>query len=199
MYKIYDFKKINKRNKKIRKIISIIFYILIIPILIIDLVLVAKSALYPDDTPSFLGYKNFIIVSESMEPNIMVGDAVFVKEVQENQIKINDIISFNDSDGDITTHRVIEIIEENGKKLYKTKGDNNKVEDKEKIEYKDIEGKYQFHIKGFGIFANIIKSRITLIILIILLILNVLINRKNIKKSQARSEKRKRYDNQIFE
>lgn len=194
MYKIHDFKKINIRNRKIRKTISIILYIFIIPILIINSVLVIKAIINPDKIPSFLGYKDFIIVSESMEPNIKIGDAVFVKEVKQDEIKIDDIISFKDLEGDITTHRVIDIYEENKTKLYKTKGDNNKIEDRGKVTYKDIEGKYQFHIKGFGNFANIIKSKITLCILLLILILNILISRKNKEKKQIRSQKRKKYD-----
>ena len=132
---MYKIDKITKEKQKVTrtwKIISIIIYILIIPILIINFTLIIKSFINPNETPSILGYKNYIIVSGSMEPTIMTGDSIFVKEVPQNEIKINDIISFQDGNI-ITTHRIIKIEEENGIKKYTTKGDNNNIEDKEKI------------------------------------------------------------------
>ena len=171
MYKIRDYKKIKAKNEKIKRILSIVLYIIIIPIIIVNFTLIIKSFINPNKTPDFLGYKNFIIVSESMEPTIMVGDAIFIKEVPEKEIKINDIISFHDGES-INTHRIIGISEENGVKSYKTKGDNNKNEDKEKVNYSQIEGKYQFKIRNFGTFTKILQSKITLTILILLVIIN---------------------------
>lgn len=192
MYKVRDYKKESKKIHKIKSIISIILYIIIIPIIIINFSLIIKSFINPNITPDFLGYKNFIIVSKSMEPTIMVGDAIFVKNVDENEIKINDIISFNDGE-DIITHRVVSIFEENGIKYYKTKGDNNKNEDKEKRTYSQIEGKYQFKIDNFGMVIKILQSKITLFILLSVVILNIYYDYRLKKKKEERSEKRKKY------
>ena len=117
MYKIRDYKVESKKIHKTHKIISTILYIIIIPILIINFTLIIKSFITPNKIADFLGYKNFIIVSKSMEPTIMVGDAIFSKEVSESELKINDIISFHDGE-DINTHRIVGISEENGVKLY---------------------------------------------------------------------------------
>ena len=92
------------------------------------------------------------------------------------------------------THRVIEIIEENGIKKYKTKGDNNNTEDKEKITYEQIEGKYQFKINQFGIITEILKSKITLIILILMIVFIYYHKGKMEHKRQERKEKRRKYE-----
>lgn len=193
MYKIRDYKEIKNRNEKIKKIISIFIYIIIIPIIVINITLIVKSFIRPNKIPDFIGYKNFVIVSESMEPTIMVGDAIFVKKVPEKEIKINDIISFHDGEC-INTHRIVGVSEENGIKMYRTKGDNNRGEDKEKVSYDQIEGKYLFKINNFGNLIKVLQSKVTLVILILLVCLNTYFNYRLKYKRKARREKRKKYE-----
>ena len=193
MYKIRDYKEIKNRNEKIKKIISIYIYIIIIPIIVINITLIVKSFIKPNKIPDFIGYKNFVIVSESMEPTIMVGDAIFVKKVPEKEIKINDIISFHDGEC-INTHRIVGVSEENGIKMYRTKGDNNRGEDKEKVSYDQIEGKYLFKINNFGNLIKVLQSKVTLVILILLVCLNTYFNYRLKYKRKARREKRKTYE-----
>ena len=193
MYKIDKVQKQGKRIHIIGKIISIIFYIILIPIIIFNFTLIIKSFINPNKIPDFFGYKSFIIVSGSMEKTIMRGDAIIVKEVPQDEIKIEDIISF-DEDGVIVTHRIIDIINENGIVKYRTKGDNNNSPDKQMITYDKIEGKYQFKIKQFGIVTEILKSKITLVVLIVIVIL-ISLYQKNLKrKQQIRREKRMKWD-----
>ncbi len=196
MYKIDKVQKEKKRIHIIGKIFSIIIYIILIPIIIFNFTLIIKSFINPNKTPDFFGYKNFVIVSRSMEPTIMRGDAIFVKESSEDEIKVNDIISFVE-DGTIVTHRVVDIINQNGINKYKTKGDNNNTADKKLKTYEEIEGKYQFKISKFGIVAEILKNKITLIVLVIIVILISLYKNKLEKKKQARREKRLQYEKNV--
>ncbi len=193
MYKIRDYKEIKNRNEKIKKIISIFIYIIIIPIIVINITLIVKSFIKSSKIPDFIGYKNFVIVSESMEPTIMVGDAIFVKKVPEKEIKINDIISFHDGEC-INTHRIVGVSEENGIKMYRTKGDNNRGEDKEKVSYSQIEGKYLFKINNFGNLIKVLQSKVTLAILILLVCCNTYFNYRLKYKRKARRDKRKKYE-----
>lgn len=192
MYKISKISKEKQTVKFISKMINIVLYIIIIPIIIFNFTLIIKSFIHPNETPDFFGYKNFIIVSGSMEPTIMTGDAIFVKEVPQNEIKTNDVISFQDGSV-ITTHRIVAIVEENGIKKYKTKGDNNNTEDKEKITYEKIEGKYQFKINHFGVILEILQNKITLIVFVLIIIANYWYGLKIDDKRQQRKEKREQY------
>ena len=192
MYKIDKIQRENQRIHTIGRVISVILYIILIPIILFNFTLIIKSFIYPDKTPDFFGFKGFVIVSGSMEPTIMTGDAILVKEVPQDEVQISDIISFSQG-GTIVTHRVIGIVEENGIKKYKTKGDNNNTEDKEKITYEQIEGKYQFKISHFGIVTEILRSKITLIILILIIIFIYCYKSQIKKKKQERKEKRKHY------
>lgn len=189
MYKISRFNNSSKRMIILGKIFTFVFYLVMIPIIVYNLVMITKSFFNSNNIPTFFGYKSFIIVSESMEPTIMTNDYIFVKEVKQEDLKINDIISFN-YNNEIITHRIIEITKENGITKYKTKGDNNKSIDKEKVEYRQIEGKYQFKINEFGTFAKIIGNKITLICLLILLIVIsyhiVNVNKRKLERKERR-------------
>jgi len=132
-----------------------------------------------------------------MEPTIKKKDAIFVKEVAEKELKINDIISFTTRENTNVTHRIIKIEEENGIKKYTTKGDNNNTEDKEKIEYRQIEGKYQFKINQFGVVTKILKSKITLMILVIMIILISCYKGREQKKKLERRKKREKYEEEL--
>lgn len=193
MYKIDKIQKENQRIHTIGRVISAMIYIILIPMIIFNFTLIIKSFINPNKTPDFFGYKSFVIVSGSMEPTIKKGDAIFVKEVPEEEIKTNDIVSFSQGETNVT-HRIIEIIEEDGIRRYKTKGDNNNTEDKEKITYEQIEGKYLFKINQFGIITQVLKSKITLILLITIIILIYCYKGKIEHKKQERKEKRKKYE-----
>ncbi len=193
MYKIDKIQKENQRIHIIGRVISAILYIVLIPMIIFNFTLIIKSFINPNKTPDFFGYKSFVIVSGSMEPTIKKGDAIFIKEVPEEEIKTNDIISFTQEETNVT-HRIVEITQENGIKKYTTKGDNNNTEDKEKISYQNIEGKYQFKINQFGIVIGILKSKITLILLIAMIIFINYYKTRMENKKQKRREKRKEYE-----
>lgn len=194
MYKIDKVQKENQRIQVIGRIVSAILYMILIPIIIYNLTLIIKSFLNPNQTPDFFGYKSFVIMSGSMEPTIKKGDAILVKEVPEEEIRINDIISFTIQNKTNVTHRVIGIAEENGKRKYTTKGDNNNTEDKERITYEQIDGKYQFKISQFGIVINLLKSKITLMILVGIIVFIACYKSKIKKRKEQRKEKRKKYE-----
>ena len=171
MYAINEVRKHNEFISCITKIINIILYIITIPIIIFNFIIIIKTIINPNEVPDFFGYKDFMIVSGSMEPTIMTGDAIIVKEVPESELHENDIISFRDKNI-ITTHRIIKIEKQGNRTLYTTKGDNNNTEDREKISYEEIEGKYQFKLEGLGIIIKILQSKVTLLILVAILLIN---------------------------
>ena len=193
MYKIDKIQKENQRIHWIGKIVSILLYIILIPIILFNFTLIIKSFINPDETPDFFGYKSFVIVSGSMNPTIKKGDAILVRNTPEEEIEVNDIISFNQGDTNVT-HRIVGITEENGMRKYTTKGDNNNTEDKEKITYQQIEGKYQFKISQFGIVIGILKSKITLVVLILMIIFISCYKCRIEKRKQERKEIRKKYE-----
>ena len=157
-----------KNTKKIGKVIKILFFIIAIPILILSLIIMFKARMYPDKVPDVFGYKPMIVLSGSMETSIFTGDLVFVKMVDTNILKENDIIAFRNESDTVTTHRIIEIIKENGKTLFRTKGDNNDSEDAKLVATSAVEGIYVFKISGLGNVLMFLKEPKSLAILLLI-------------------------------
>lgn len=124
-----------KKNKVFRiiKIIKNIICWTLIAVLVFTLVVFFMSRIN-GSTPSVFGYSIFRVSSGSMEPELMVGDIILDKTVDNPEdLKVGDVITFKSSDyGDmLVTHKVIKApYEENGKLMLQTKGIANEVEDK---------------------------------------------------------------------
>lgn len=107
-------------------------------ILIYNIILIIVSSINGKDF-SILGYKAYIVDTNSMEPTINVGDIVIVKKVKEDKLKQGDVITFTE-EGEVITHRITKVETEEIGTQYVTKGDNNNTEDTFKIRYNDIIG-----------------------------------------------------------
>lgn len=104
-----------------------------------------------------LGYQYFTVISGSMEPEYMVGDLLYVKKVDPNEIKIGDPITFiMNEDLFVATHRVIGIDAENQR--FYTKGDANDVADGDPVHFKNVLGVPQFAIPKLGYVSDFIQN-----------------------------------------
>lgn len=162
--------------KIVKKIITIIIMVILCSILFISGVILINSYIKPDEIPSFFGWKPFIVLSGSMETQIMTGDVVVVKEIDAKELKENDIVAFKDTDNIVITHRIVEIMkDENGNIEYKTKGDNNNDEDNGYVKPEQIEGIYKFRIGKLGNLALFVQTPVGMIICISIPLLMLLL------------------------
>ena len=185
-------KKIKDGNR--RKIIfRIVIYILIIPIIIYNISLIVFSIINKNETPCFFGIKTFVIVSGSMQPDLMIGDIVIVKNCDKNDINVGDIISYR-SGQSVITHRIVEFIESDGQTGYITKGDNNNVKDNVVVKFEDIEGKYIGKISKLGNVVLFLKNKIVIISIIFIFYLIYVHELKVNEKIQIRKEKREKFE-----
>lgn len=161
-----------KENKRKSDIPFIIFLIICIPILIINLIIIIKGNMNPDKVPDVFGYKPFAVVSGSMETSINVGDLVIAKKIDSDKsLKNGDIIAFRTSDNYVVTHRIVETKDENGKRYFTTKGDNNKSNDMDPVVFDKIEGLYVTKYEKLGNFVLFIQKPIGFIIIMIIILL----------------------------
>lgn len=112
--------------------------------------------------PSILGRKLIIVTSGSMEPVFDTGSLILVNTRANNAFSEGDIVMYRSPENPNTnvTHRIIEVIEENGAISYRTKGDNNTYEDPLLIGDQHIIGAYtNFTIPRLGYFFSFIRSR----------------------------------------
>ena len=184
----YDIESIEKR-KRTGKIFKRVLYVLLI-ILIYNFVLVFLSSINKSQNVNILGYKSYIITSSSMEPNIKIGDVVIAKEAKENDLKEGDIITFS-KNNEVITHRISKIEKKEGTSYYTTKGDNNNVEDKDKIKYSEIEGKSVMTIPKIGKFIGVMENQIIILVLILVVLILLFMKIKRDEKKDNRREKKK--------
>jgi len=77
------------------------------------------------EIPNVLGFQLFAVESGSMEPVLKVGVVIVSRKPKDPQnLKVNDIVTFRTLSNAIVTHRIIEVINDNGSRAYRTKGDN---------------------------------------------------------------------------
>lgn len=186
----YDIDSITKRKNREKKLKRIFFVIVVI--IIYNIILLSISYLNSQDFDGIFGYKAYKITSSSMEPNINTGDIVITKKPKEKEeVKEGDVVSLL-SDGEIITHRIINISEEKGNTQYVTKGDNNNVEDLHRIGFEDIQGMVIITIPYLGNILSFFEDQVFLLIIILIILLMYLYKINKEEKSEMRRAKRKR-------
>lgn len=193
----YQVDKISKQikiEKAIKKVFKVIILALLGMLLIINLMMFFQTNIEHAEIARIGKISVFNIISESMEPTINVNDLIIIQECPEEEIQKGDIITYKKESGTIVTHRITKINKENGKSIYTTKGDNNEVEDDEKIEYGQVHGKYLFRIKGVGKIVQNLQKNNVLISVILIIIIFIIIKNGNDKKKETRKKIREKYD-----
>lgn len=156
----YNVKIVKKRENPIQFILGVLSYALFIFLLLVGAALLAYyldvkiRASKGDYTPS--KFNGYVVLTGSMEPNIMVNDVVITKKVDADKLKVGDVITFKSTDarfyGMVITHRIIEKYQDpaTGKYTYRTKGDNNNVADNALVLDENIFGKVILKIPKLG-------------------------------------------------
>ena len=168
------------KNNLLRKIISVILFIFLTFILIYNITIISQSIINPNKTPSFFGIKTYTIVSGSMQPELNIGDIVIVKEVNDLELNINDVISYRNGQN-VVTHRIVRINYVDGQKQYITKGDYNNVEDSIVLTIDSIEGKVVNKIKSLGNVTLFLQNKFSIILIMITFFIYILF-KKNKKE-----------------
>lgn len=136
----------------VKKVWNIVTTVLVVVVVLLAVALVGVRV---------VGLQTYAVVSGSMEPDYPVGSLLYVKSVDYKQLEVGDVITFMIDEDTVATHRIIEIIpdDEDPEVLrFRTKGDNNRVEDGTPVHYKNIIGTPVFCIPKLGYFANYIQN-----------------------------------------
>ena len=189
------------REHKMKKIVSIIVLIILIPILFVNGVILINSFIHPDEIPSFFGWKPFIVLSGSMETEIYAGDLAVVKEQDTSTLKKGDIIAFKSNDI-VITHRIYDIIQEEGQTKYITKGDNNNTEDNGYVLPEQIEGIFKFRVSRLGNLAMFVQTPAGMVSclsvpFILLILIQIVDSRREKKYMQEKGDKQKSMEEEI--
>jgi len=118
-------------SKVIKTTWKVLEKIIMIVIIFISAIIVTQNV--TDNENAFLGFRIFRVQTGSMIPVYNVGDVILVKETEINKIKIDDDVTYWGTTGvmkgKLVTHRVIDIQEEEGEKVFLTQGVANNTAD----------------------------------------------------------------------
>lgn len=153
--------------KKASNWVFIVICVVLVPILLSNLWIIIQSKTNSDKVPSIFGIKPFMVLSGSMENEIHKGDLIITKEVDPENLNVDDVIAFRDSAGTVTTHRIIDIVEKEGETYFITKGDNNSTQDQNLVALADVEGIYIGRIPGIGSMMDSLSKPTTVVILVL--------------------------------
>ncbi len=122
----------------------------------------------PGKLPSVLGFKTMSVLSGSMRPMLEPGDLIISKDVNPEEVKVGDVITYKVGTNTLVTHRVIEITREDGKPAFQTRGDANNTKDGGLVLSEQLVSSFVLNIPKGGYIVNFIRSPIGLILLILL-------------------------------
>lgn len=157
-----------------RLIKNIICWILI-AILAITMVIFLTTRIQ-GNTPTVFGYTIFRITTGSMEPELMIGDVILDKVMDdETEIAVGDVVTFEGGsqfDGMLVTHKVIKApyTDENGNEMLQTHGIANETDDTP-ININQVRAKMICKIPYVDTLYNLFLSPCGLLIMILLIIL----------------------------
>ena len=124
--------------KKVKNIIMTIILI-IVGYAVLGNISALNSPLY-----NIVHYRNYVVLTGSMEPDISPGDYITVLKVNLDKLKEGDVVTYS-REGTSVTHKIVSI---DGDTVI-TQGTANNIAD-EPITKSDIIGKYMFKIPSVG-------------------------------------------------
>lgn len=145
------------------KIIMVGSFLVIAVLLIYIVVQLAAPSL----SVKVFGFKPYVIITESMEPEIMVRDMVVVRKFDIDEAKVGDIITFEadinyDGTKEVVTHYIYIIAEDGENTKIRTnryyEDINDATPDPWVLEPDDVLGAYWFQIPKLGFVTDFIKS-----------------------------------------
>lgn len=193
----YQVDKITKQikiEKTISKIFKTIILVFLTMLLIINLVMLYQTNIKNAEIPRIGPIAVFNIISESMVPTINVNDLIVIKQCEQEEMQVGDIITYKTEDDTIVTHKIIEINKVAEKNVYTTKGDNNDIKDSDPIYHEQVHGKYLFKISGAGKIAERLQENNGLISVALIIIIFIILKNSKDKKRETRKRTREKYD-----
>ena len=136
----------------IKKLWDIVSTIVVILVIVLTVLLVGVR---------LMGYQVFAVLSGSMEPTFHTGSLLYVKEVDPFTLEEGDVITFMVNEDTVATHRIVGIVPDEMDPdtiRFRTKGDNNEVEDGTLVHYKNVIGEPKYSIPKLGYVANYIQN-----------------------------------------
>lgn len=151
-------------KKIINRIKKIFLWVITIISVAVMIFTIVSTAVFNRSDRNILGYKFFIVLSDSMSAtDFSSGDMIVTRKVDPAKLKAGDIITFqsenSDNYGEIVTHKIRYVTKDaDGNIGFVTYGTTTNTNDEIVVSGSLVIGKYKFHIAKLGKFFNYLKS-----------------------------------------
>ena len=95
----------------VKRVLKYIAYSILVLLVTLCIYTFVVTDIMKKDYVNVFGYTYFVVSTGSMSGTIEVNDIIFVKITDD--VEKNDVVSYVNKDGDIITHRLIQIIGDN--------------------------------------------------------------------------------------
>ena len=133
----------------IKKIFDITTTVIVILVVVFAFLLVGVR---------LFGLMPYTVLSGSMEPTYHVGSLIYVEKASPAELDVGVPITYVINGKTVVTHRIVEVVEEDGVTKYRTKGDANEDVDGTPVPYENIIGKPVFTIPFIGYVAYFVQN-----------------------------------------
>ena len=122
------------------------------------LLLAVMAVALPFSVPKLFGYQIYNVLTQSMEPAMPVGSAIYVKRCDPQALRQGEIITYrlSEATGLVQTHRMVE--NDTQAKQLITKGDANALPDVDPVSYERVVGKVVICIPVLGTVSEMLHS-----------------------------------------
>ena len=137
--------------------------------LVVSVVLIVLAAA----GPTLIGHKSFIVLSGSMEPAIPLGSAVVTEPVRPTLLKEGDVITFVTPAERFVTHRIVEVVQDDGGLGFRTQGDANTSSDPVVTRPPNVYGRMVYDVPWAGYilhYANQSATKLAVLVLAIMIV-----------------------------
>lgn len=165
-------------NKTVKKILNVIIDIVVVCIMVVSVLIVILSLTSKSSgVPNLFGYAPLSVLSDSMEDTFSKDDLIISKVTNETdyQYEVGDVVTFPitvNGQEVLNTHRIVEVVQDQGIRYYKTQGDNkatSPIADKKTQTSATIVAKWTgARIPAIGGFLSFIRTQLGFFLVILL-------------------------------
>lgn len=126
--------------------------------LVVALLLVGVAAWFT--APRLLGWEPEVVLSGSMEPTLPRGSVAFVEPRPPEAVDVGDILTYRHPERPrrLVTHRVVEVVREDGDLAFRTKGDANDAADRWLVPASNVVGTVRYSLPYIGYVTQRVRT-----------------------------------------
>lgn len=188
-----DEKRTSSMRHRVGTVLGIVLCVLLVPVLAVNLILIARGFVSPEEVPSIGGVCPLIVLTDSMYPEIQSGDLIICHSADPEEVQVGDTIAFFDPAGNgtsVVSHSVVKVMEDDNGISWVTRGIANNADDATPVPAENLVGVYQTRLPGVGnvvMFMQTIPGIILCVVcpILLLVVWDVVRRRRYEKRMQA--------------